>query len=1313
MIEAHLPRPVSGGIAGNEQGGLPGPVRETGKPRGRAWRCARRAAAGVLLGLLAATVAEGAQESRSNVFPLDTRDVADSTQAVSPGFVLDIRFLDGVRTWAVSGDAALDTGGDHGVPRVLGIVPDVVPGSDVRQWISLRGSGFVEGAAVLLRVGDAPYTIPPERTQFVSAGEIRVFVNVTSAAAAWTAQVVNPGGPASTWYGFQVGAPAVSPDPGMDFGTTPPGTPVSRTFTVRNNGAATAAVSVAVASPFELIGAPPADLPAGGTTGVTVRYNPGAPGSHVRTATFQIGGESVARTLSGRSGAAAASTGSVAGFVQGADGAGGYVGLKGAKVSLNVATSMSEGLVRSSGFATHSRSDGGFALEGVPPGHYLIAVAPQGNDAARYYEVGYGGDPITVTAGAVTDFTAQLNILPTDPANPLNQPVVLVRGLGAAGENEDGYWSAMRDHLRAEGFTNVWIPNTAARSDEPDSPVVNGERGVTDNARALEAWLHDEVADYRADNAGVAPKAIRFVCHSMGGLIVRQLLSDAKGLPPVSDVVMLSTPNAGSLLADLKAPIAPWFEDWQSISQLTTRYVRNDFKAKWPAGDNLRLFAAGGTSASNFILRAGSVLLTLTSPRGDRANDGAVTLLSSRGEYIVGDYSQAAGIFALLHRPTIRQAFADARFAAREAVALDHSTITSDPAMRKWVARILTGETPAGIGPVGPEVLAGPPRNGPAEPGVIEPTPLESPGDEPLPEQLLEALQGELAAGASANHTVPVDPTARAVFQTTLSRSAVGFSLLSPSGLPVTEPGPGVTVEEVLDGETRIVAIALKQPEPGVWTARLDGSASSEPAAYSLRVTGESNRALVGGADQRYGPGDAAKLLAGLGDVASGEPIVVGGLVVQAESLAPSGAVAALGLADNGLEADGEPGDGLYGGSIVPVPEPGWHRLLFRADGVDPASGEPFRRVFEGQLCVGSDDGFISGEPTSKRIDADDNGYADFVQVEVPVTVAAPGSYMLAGKLVDAEGTTEIAASTAFVREGGGTANVTLVFSPRDLPEGRAFGPFDLAGLELFRQEDASEWLDRYGGELKVYATLFNEYSKQLRIEGDLAFGSVPIYQSAAREVVLHNDGWETVRVDNIALPAGFAGSFAGAIEPGASRTFQIVFQPVAEADYGGELIATSDAVAGEWVRALSGHGGPVELIPIEAWLSARGVPPERAGIGDDPNQDGVPNGLAYLFNLHPMQVGVRGAAWPRADFVTGPEGVGLVLTYRRNRNLVGVAVEFQMSDSLEEGSWQTVAPVEHIEVGTDPSTNDPIMRATLPSQPGGRSFGRIRAVFP
>jgi hypothetical protein len=566
-------------------------------------------------------------------------------------------------------------------------------------------------------------------------------------------------------------------------------------------------------------------------------------------------------------------------------------------------------------------------------------------------------------------------------------------------------------------------------------------------------------------------------------------------------------------------------------------------------------------------------------------------------------------------------------------------------------------------------------------------------------------------AGGNVTHSTPVDTTAKVTFTVTLDKSAGACSLIDPEGNIITGSGGNVTRQDIVDGEIRIVRFDVVSPTVGVWQTKVDASESADSVGYEVRISCESNFALAGESGGRFRQGSAIPLSAALGDVEAGGVSIVPGAVIGATLESPSGVLAEADLFDDGLHADAEAGDGAFGGSANPASEAGWYSVTYRADGVHPATGQAFRRMLEGEVCVGGGGGFISGEPSYEALDSDENGFADAVRVEIPVTVSGPGNYVVSGKLVDVETGTEIKASTAFVREAAGTANVTLLFSPRDLPEGQVFGPFDLQSVDLFLQLEAPEWADRFSGSLRVFATLYNEFSRSIRITGSLDFGTVPLAQQSARNITLHNDGWESLNVTALTLPSGFAASFAGRIDPGESATVQVRFTPWAEGVYSGQLGVESDAAAGEPFADINGTGGPEE-IPMSRWLEENGVPAGQRGPNDDPG-GGRPNILAYFFNIHPVSgLGPQdGQALPQAGMVSEAGADYLTLTYRRNRNLTGMSVTYEGSETLGADSWQIVIPDMESEIGTDPNTGDSLIEARIILGTETRKFIRLRVV--
>jgi hypothetical protein len=89
-------------------------------------------------------------------------------------------------------------------PSISSVIPNPVPRVNGSQTFTVNGSNFVSGAIVRLRDLTNGGTFDKTPTSF-SGGQLQISANFTSAAAAWTAQVINPSGASSSQFTFTVG----------------------------------------------------------------------------------------------------------------------------------------------------------------------------------------------------------------------------------------------------------------------------------------------------------------------------------------------------------------------------------------------------------------------------------------------------------------------------------------------------------------------------------------------------------------------------------------------------------------------------------------------------------------------------------------------------------------------------------------------------------------------------------------------------------------------------------------------------------------------------------------------------------------------------------------------------------------------------------------------------------------------------------------------------------------------------------------------------------------------------------------------------
>ncbi len=133
--------------------------------------------------------------------------------------------------------------------------------------------------------------------------------------------------------------------------------------------------------------------------------------------------------------------------------------------------------------------------------------------------------------------------------------VVLLHGIGRTSRSLDGLEGVLQD--RDYNTLSITYPSRRLT--------------IEDNA----AWLREVVLD--ADFWTAQKTLVHFVCHSMGGLVLRQYLNRYRDELPrhkLGRVVMMGTPFGGSAVADFwhKNPLYKWFYG-PAGQQLTTAHL--------------------------------------------------------------------------------------------------------------------------------------------------------------------------------------------------------------------------------------------------------------------------------------------------------------------------------------------------------------------------------------------------------------------------------------------------------------------------------------------------------------------------------------------------------------------------------------------------------------------------------------------------------------------------------------------------------------------------------------------------------------------
>lgn len=131
--------------------------------------------------------------------------------------------------------------------------------------------------------------------------------------------------------------------------------------------------------------------------------------------------------------------------------------------------------------------------------------------------------------------------------------------------------------------------------------------------------------------------------------------------------------------------------------------------------------------------------------------------------------------------------------------------------------------------------------------------------------------------------------------------------------------------------------------------------------------------------------------------------------------------------------------------------------------------------------------------------------------------------------------------------------------------------PDDAYGVQYFTGEvlTVDEKITTQG-DLSINSSI----SRIIRIEGDLDFGQVRVGDSLTKIMRIYNDGNNPLNVSNIFLPEGFSADwFSGEIAPSTYKEVNILFQPLEEKIYSGEIEVISNKTEGNNKISVLGEG--------------------------------------------------------------------------------------------------------------------------------------------
>lgn len=159
----------------------------------------------------------------------------------------------------------------------------------------------------------------------------------------------------------------------------------------------------------------------------------------------------------------------------------------------------------------------------------------------------------------------------------------------------------------------------------------------------------------------------------------------------------------------------------------------------------------------------------------------------------------------------------------------------------------------------------------------------------------------------------------------------------------------------------------------------------------------------------------------------------------------PTGPDINLTLRDDGGEADGAAGDGLYGGEFTPDAA-GDYSAFAIITGTTPG-GVSFRRETAAEFKIVNPPSRLTGAVQDQGVDDNGDGLIDRVSFEVGTQTATAGRYQAYVHLKTASGKSIVGSAEADLPAGAGSLPVSI--EAEDLRAAGEDGPFDIELIEL------------------------------------------------------------------------------------------------------------------------------------------------------------------------------------------------------------------------------------------------------------------------
>jgi hypothetical protein len=529
---------------------------------------------------------------------------------------------------------------------------------------------------------------------------------------------------------------------------------------------------------------------------------------------------------------------------------------------------------------------------------------------------------------------------------------------------------------------------------EGKAEIARAAKGIDESIREVTAHLRTYLA--------AEPSQVDLIAHGFSGLAARVYLEGlAPGVPRTRTLILLGTPNRGSVLAGLDALAA----------------APDRFSLVGPEGREEDQFTAAGQQSPQYLEEFnrrisdvhGTVVHLVAGVGGSAAlqavlgcpeNDGRVCQDSALGvvpgiAHTVGDVHQALG---------------------QSAASID------------LIGRILLDPLSAGD--------AGVPAGGAGGGSLFSSFEAGSTSS-----SILTQTTTELPLYSDTTGSVII------IFNSMLPGS-IDFKVETPGGATIdpahANPAAGVAYQAFTDGEGhQIQSYSFDPGEVGTYTAVIANDTPSLRVPYSVQIYLDSDLALAGNLSSGdVSAGEETRVTASL--AMNGVPVP--GATAEARISLPDGGFVVLPLQDDGQGPDLAPGDGTYSASYSAPAVAGLYSLTLRASGGEPF---PFLREETITLLVRSSAASFQEDFSSGSMDSQADGVLDDLWVDGGIQASEAGVYIVIGKLTNVGGNPVTSSGAMLGMQAPGNSAFRLYFSGQEIADSGYPGPYVLSDLSI------------------------------------------------------------------------------------------------------------------------------------------------------------------------------------------------------------------------------------------------------------------------